>query len=93
MPCGRIKRPLATAFFLTSAAARVALSSTPLPQGGLSPIITALRDLLIEVPKVLDPPAVAAVECLYSVRMSLSCNIKYQMRNPKYPPKKKQYIF
>ena len=60
MPCGRIKRPLATAFFQTSATVWAALSSTPLPQGGLSPIIAALRDLLTEVPELPDPPAVAA---------------------------------
>ena len=60
-PYGRIKRPLAASFFLTSDAARAALSSTPLPQGGLSPIIAALRDLLTEVPELPDPPAVAAV--------------------------------
>lgn len=59
-PCGRIKRPLATAFFLTSAAARAALSSTPLPRGRVSPIIAALRDLLAEAPELPDPPLAAA---------------------------------
>jgi hypothetical protein len=60
MPCGRIKRPLAAAFFLTTAAARAALSSTPLPRGRFSSITAALRDLLTEVPELPDPPAAAA---------------------------------
>jgi hypothetical protein len=61
-PFGPIKRPLATSFFLTSAAARAALSSTPLPRSGrvLSPVIAALRDLLTEAPELPDPPLAAA---------------------------------
>ena len=61
-PCGRIKSPLAAAFFLASAAARAARSSTPLPRGRASPTIAALRDLLMELLELPDPdpPAAAA---------------------------------
>ena len=82
MPCGRIKRPLATAFFQTSATVWAALSSTPLPWGGLSPIIAALRDLLTELRKLLDPLVVAATwnACIksgWACRATL--NIKWEI--------------
>lgn len=73
-PCGRIKRPLATAFFLTSAAARAALSSTPLPRGRVSPIIAALRDLLTEGPELPDPPPLAAAAWNACIKSGWACH-------------------
>jgi hypothetical protein len=81
-PWGRTKRPLAAAFFLTSAAARAALSSVPLPLGrAASPIIAALRDLLAAAPELPEPPAAAAAwnACIKS---GLACHyIKSLVRN------------
>lgn len=75
-PCGRIKRPLAAAFFLTSAAARAALSSTPLPRGRVSPIMAALSDLLTDPLELPDPPATAAAwnACIKSGWACHSCS-------------------
>ena len=81
-PCGCIKRPLAAAFFLTSAATQATLSSTPLPWGGLSPIIATLRDLLTEVPELPEPPAVAIAWNAY-IKSGWACratlNIKWEI--------------